>query len=130
MERKIVLYYGGASKSEAHRVMHQLAAEIGDAIGYAHCYYPNRAYITENGDMEYEVAYYSITTENVLIQIICKSDIPRIVGLKYDEIFNTNDPDILTRLNIPNKPRFEGSILDYVEQIEKEMAQHTGDKKQ
>lgn len=113
MGKKLILYFVDGYNSLANLTMYGLASELGDIVGPTHCYY--------------DKGWHTISTEHVVIHVVHRGNC--MEALRYDEIFNTNDPIILARLNNPNKPRFKGSILDYVEQVEKEMSQHTGDEK-
>ena len=100
-EKKKILYFSGYTKPVDNINMYTLVGEVTDAFGSASCHDWTGRFLVDNYALEIHVTYKG---EN-------------LTGYTYDEIFGTNDPDILARLKDPNKPRFEGSILDYIRQL-------------
>ena len=112
MEKKRILYFSGFTKAVANINMYELAGEVCDAFGSARYHSWSGRFMVESPALAIHITYAG---ENR-------------TGYTYDEIFGTNDPDILAHLKDPNKPRFEGSILDYIQQLAANP--HLGDENQ
>ena len=100
-EKKKILYFSGYTKPVANIDMYILVGEVKVAFGNAKCHDWTGRFLVDNYALEIHVTYAG----------------EYLSGYTYDEIFGTNDPDILAHLKDQTKPRFEGSILDYIQQL-------------